>query len=216
MTPFPQTLIRFAAPHKRALYAVFLVLWLSGALWLAFHYFLRAPGAFGAQPHALEIWWLRLHGLMGFAALVALGSVLPVHARRAWQFKKNRASGLAMKGISLWLAATGYALYYFASDDNANWLPLLHWIVGLALPLMLAFHIRRGRARSKFFRYPASAQAHAAHNPPASPTPLSVASQALPGKHPERNVNESPKLQTGAAGGADQSVVQRAGGVFVR
>ena len=69
MTKFPQPLIRFAAPHKRALYAVFVLLWLSGALWLAFHYFLRVAAEFGATAHPLEIWWLRLHGMMGFAAL---------------------------------------------------------------------------------------------------------------------------------------------------
>ena len=140
--------IRFAKPHKHALYAVFMLLWLSGAVWLTLHYFLRVPGEFGVSAHPLEIWWLRLHGLMAFAALVAIGSVLPIHARRAWHLKKNRRSGLAMKSVFFWMAATGYALYYFACDDNESWLPLLHWIVGLALPLMLVFHIRVGRARN--------------------------------------------------------------------
>jgi hypothetical protein len=139
--------IRFGHRHKRILYAVFTLLWTSGALWLAFHYFLRVPGEFGDVAHPLEKWWLRLHGLMAFAVLVAIGSVLPIHARRAWHLKKNRASGAAMKSIFLWMALTGYALYYFASDANEAWLPLLHWVAGLALPLMLVVHIRRGRAR---------------------------------------------------------------------
>lgn len=138
--------IRFNPDHKRAIYAVLTLLWASGALWLLFHYFFRVAGDFGAQAHPLENWWLRLHGLASFATLVVIGSVLPVHARHAWQLKKNRASGLSMKLISLWMAVTGYALYYFASDANADWLPHLHWIVGLALPLFLIFHIRRGRA----------------------------------------------------------------------
>lgn len=141
--------IRFARPHKYALYAVIALLWLSGAGWLVFHYFLQVTGEFGVTPHPLEIWWLRLHGLTGFAVLVAIGSVLPVHARRAWHLKKNRVSGLAMELLLLWLALTGYALYYFSSDDNAAWLPLLHWIVGLTLPLMLALHIWRGRMRKR-------------------------------------------------------------------
>ena len=141
--------IRFPPQHKRSLYAVFMLLWVSGALWLTFHYFLRVPSEFGVQAHPLESWWLRLHGLASFAALIALGSVLPVHARRAWQLKKNRATGLSMKIIFIWLAATGYALYYFASEANEAWLPLLHWVVGLALPLLLILHIRRGRARPK-------------------------------------------------------------------
>ena len=141
--------IRFAKPHKYALYAVFTLLWLSGVLWLGFHYFLRQAGEFGELAHPLEIWWLRLHGLMGFAMLVAVGTVLPIHTRRAWHLHKNRSSGFLMQTILLWLALTGYALYYFASDANAAWLPLLHWAVGLALPLVLVLHIQRGRARSQ-------------------------------------------------------------------
>lgn len=140
--------IRFAKPHKYALYAVVTLLWLSGLAWLGFHYFLRVASDFGDAPNPLEIWWLRLHGLMGFAVLVAIGSVLPIHARRAWHLKKNRLTGFAMEALFLWLALTGYALYYFSSDDNEAWLPLLHWIVGLLLPLMLIVHIWRGRRRT--------------------------------------------------------------------
>ena len=139
--------IRFTAPHKKFLYSVFSLLWLSGALWLVFHYFMRVPGEFGITPHPAEIWCLRLHGLMVFAVLVALGSVLSNHARRAWQLKKNRYSGLLMKVLLLWLAITGYALYYFASEGNENWLPVLHWGAGISVPLMLVSHIRMGRKR---------------------------------------------------------------------
>lgn len=149
--------IRFSTDHKRYIYTVIVLLWASGVLWLLFHYFLRVTSEFGAQAHPLENWWLRLHGLAAFAALVMVGSVLPVHARRAWQLKKNRASGLSMKIIFLWLAATGYALYYFARETNEAWLPLLHWIVGLVLPLLLVLHIRRGRAL-KILAKPAGAR----------------------------------------------------------
>ena len=169
-------LIRFAKPHKRVLYAVFVLLWLSGVLWLGFHYFLREPGEFGETAHPLEIWWLRLHGLMGFAMLVAVGSVLPIHARRAWHLHKNRSTGFLMQTVLLWLSLTGYALYYFATDANAAWLPLLHWVVGLALPCMLVLHIQRGRARSRTVFQPGSTP-DTYLNPPASPTPFRVASQ---------------------------------------
>jgi hypothetical protein len=139
--------IRFGRRHRRALYGVFLGVWMSGALWLLFHYFLTTPGAFGPAPNPLEKWWLRLHGLFAFATLVVTGSVLPVHARGAWQKNKNRATGVLMKSWMLWLAASGYALYYFSSEANEAWLPPLHWMAGLALPPLLWAHIRRGRAR---------------------------------------------------------------------
>lgn len=137
--------IRFPKGHKYTLYGVICLLWLSGVTWLGFHYFLRVTGEFGETANPLEIWWMRLHGLMGFAVLVAIGSVLPVHARRAWHLKKNRLTGFAMEAVFLWMALTGYALYYFSSDGNEAWLPLLHWMVGLVLPLMLGLHIWRGR-----------------------------------------------------------------------
>lgn len=201
--------IRFPRLHKRALYAVFALLWLSGALWLGFHYFLRVPGEFGAAAHPLEKWWLRLHGLMGFAMLVAIGSVLPIHVRRAWHLHKNRTTGGLMQAVLLWLALTGYALYYFATDANAAWLPLLHWVVGLALPLMLIWHIQRGRAPAHTVFNPVSVT-DTYLNPPASPTPFSVASQPNTACSAERENHAPPQVETRTPGDADRAVVQRA------
>ncbi|HQS99533.1 MAG TPA: hypothetical protein PLE48_05775 [Thiobacillus sp.] len=141
-------IIRLGHRHKRLAYATFSLLWVSGALWLAFHYFLGVEGDFGPEPNPLEKWWLRLHGLAAMLALVALGSLLTNHVRLAWQRNKNRRSGLPMLALTAWLAATGYALYYFSSDANAAWLPLLHWTVGLAVPLALTLHILAGRQRA--------------------------------------------------------------------
>lgn len=165
--------IRFGATHRKLLYAVFLFAWLSGALWLVFHYFLQAEGDFGPLPHPAEKWWLRLHGLAAFGMLIALGSVLPVHARRAWQLGKNRKSGLGMKLAFSWMALSGYALYYFASEENQAWLPLLHWVAGLGLPLMLAAHIALGRRRA----HPKQAKAQPA-KPKQAGAPLQSCSQS--------------------------------------
>lgn len=142
-----QAVIRLGPRHKKLLYAGFTLLWASGALWLAFHYFLRIEGDFGPEAHPLESWWLRLHGLMAMAALVLGGSLAPNHMRLAWNRRKNMRSGVPMLALTVWLAASGYALYYFSTDDNAAWLPLLHWIAGLALPVILVMHIRIGRRR---------------------------------------------------------------------
>ncbi|MGE5319841.1 MAG: hypothetical protein ACM3KD_06665 [Hyphomicrobiaceae bacterium] len=162
--------IRIGTRHKRLAYAAFLLLWASGALWLLFHYFLGTEGDFGPATHPLEKWWLRLHGLAAMLVLVAVGSLATNHMRLALNRKKNLRTGLPMLALSAWLAATGYALYYFSSDDNAGWLPLLHWIAGLVLPLALVLHIRLGRRRAR----PAQPQrphpqpvAASAYNPPA-------------------------------------------------
>ncbi len=147
MLKHPLQPIRLPAAHKKTLYAVFTLLWLSGALWLLFHYTQRVAGEFGSTAHPLEIWWLRLHGLMGFAMLVLIGSLLPGHTRSAWRLKKNRPSGLGMKLLFGWLTLTGYCLYYFISEANEAWLPALHWSIGLAAPVVLILHIRLGRQR---------------------------------------------------------------------
>lgn len=138
-------IIRLGSRHKRLAYAAFALLWTSGALWLLFHHFLRIEGDFGPEAHPLEAWWLRLHGLMAMLALLAIGSLATNHMRLAWNRRKNLRTGLPMLVLTAWLAATGYALYYFSSDDNAAWLPLLHWITGLALPAGLSIHVLAGR-----------------------------------------------------------------------
>ena len=73
-----------------------------------------------------------------------------------------------MKVLFLWLALTGYALYYFASDSNENWLPILHWGTGISMPLLLVLHIRMGRKRSRILRSMPGGQfqtGHTAGNP---------------------------------------------------
>lgn len=139
--------IRLGARHKTMLYAGLALLWASGVLWLLFHYFFQVESDFGPEPHALENWWLRLHGLAAMLALVLLGSLAPNHMKLAWTRGKNRRTGLPMLAVWGWLAATGYALYYFSSDANAAWLPLLHWALGLSLPGLLRVHLKQGRRR---------------------------------------------------------------------
>ncbi len=139
--------LRLLKGQKNALYLSFAALWLSGALWLAYHYFFPVNGPFGPTPNPLEHWWLRLHGLSLMAALLAIGSVLPHHAQRAWTLNKNRGLGFALLAALAGLTLTGYGLYYFSSDSNQAWLPLVHWIPGLALPLLLALHIVQGKRR---------------------------------------------------------------------
>lgn len=157
--------IRLSPLHRRLAYATFAALWASGAAWLLFHYFLYTEGEFGPAAHPLEAWWLRLHGLAAMLALVALGSLATHHMRIAWGRRRNLRTGLPMLALSAWLAATGYALYYFTSDDNAAWLPRLHWIAGLALPVWLFIHVPRRRpqrARGPI-HVPRAGSAHVVH-----------------------------------------------------
>ncbi len=139
--------MRLGGRHQAYVYAVGTLLVLSGALWLLFHYFVRMPGEFGDVAHPLEPWWLRVHGLSAAAFLIGFGSVLPGHVRRAWVGRRNRLSGTLFFSVLALLIASGYALYYMGNEDWRAIVSVLHWVIGLGAPLLLAWHVWRGQAR---------------------------------------------------------------------
>jgi hypothetical protein len=110
---------------------------------------------FGARPHPLEYFWLRLHGAAAMLGLLALGSLVPMHVQRAWQQRKNRVSGLVTSAASLVLLVSGYLLYYFATENSRPWIGALHWGVGLAGLPVLIWHVLAGlRLRQRGHREP--------------------------------------------------------------
>ena len=138
--------LRLSPRRKRALYAILGATWVTGILWLVFHYLLSIEGEFGAVPHPLEIWWLRLHGAGAFATLWLCGLLWAAHVRPALARPGRRRSGLLLLGMLVILAASGYLLYYAGDDrwrDAARW---LHWLIGIALALVLGIHVMRARA----------------------------------------------------------------------
>jgi hypothetical protein len=157
--------MRLSRGHLRWVYASSIALFASGALWLLFHYFVHVHGEFGERPHALEVWWLRLHGAAAMLTLAVLGSLLPVHMRRGWHQRKNLVPGLALAGLASLLIFSGYALYYFGSEETRPIISVLHWILGLSAPLLLLWHIVSGRR----LRRGAATHLAEALPPPASP-----------------------------------------------
>lgn len=138
--------MRLGGRHQAYLYATAVLLVLSGALWLLFHYFVRIPGEFGERGHALEPWWMVVHGVSAAAFLVGFGTVLPGHVRRAWSAHRNRISGSSFFGVLAILALTGYALYYTGDESARAVVSVLHWVLGLGAPLLMGWHVWRGRA----------------------------------------------------------------------
>jgi hypothetical protein len=136
---------RLSPLRERLAYAAFGLLWASGAGWLAFRYFLRPLTEFGELPHPLEAWWLCLHGAAAFYALWLLGLLWPVHILPAWK-SRRRISGILLGGLTAWLASSGFLLYYVGNDSARTLIALLHWAVGLALPLPFLWHALRGRS----------------------------------------------------------------------
>jgi hypothetical protein len=138
--------MRLSTGHKQWIYWAAALLFGSGVLWLICHYFVRIEGEFGPAPHPMESWALRVHGAAAMVALVVAGSLIPIHARRGWQQRRNLLPGIALAAVLLLLTASGYALYYFAGEQARPLLSVLHWGVGLGTPGLLLWHIASGRA----------------------------------------------------------------------
>lgn len=141
--------LRLERWHRHALYTVVVALTVSGILWLGAHYFLRSPGEFGVTVHPLEPWSMKLHGGAALAMMFFAGSVMNSHIRRAFRAKSNLAAGGLLVAVLALLTLTGYGLWYVAGESSRGTWSLMHWLPGLAFPLLLSWHIRRGRrARS--------------------------------------------------------------------
>jgi hypothetical protein len=141
--------MRLAASHKHWVYWSAAGLFASGALWLLFHYFVRVHGEFGETAHPLETWWLRLHGAAAMLCLVLVGSLLPIHVRRGWHQRRNLGPGLLLLLAAMLLALTGYGLYYIGGEELRPAISAVHWLIGLATPFAMVWHIRAGRAAAQ-------------------------------------------------------------------
>lgn len=132
--------------HKRTLYGVATILWLSGALWLYFHYFGQTQGNYGPQNSALLSPTLKIHGAAAMAFLIALGSLLTTHVPLGWRQKIQRPSGASLLTASAVLILSGWGLYYIGQDQWREWTSAVHSMIGLLFPLMIVAHVslRRG------------------------------------------------------------------------
>ncbi len=78
----PYEPVRLKRSRRWLTYGIGLGLWLTGAAWLVFHYFLKTPSLFGPAENPLTHWWLAAHGLFAFAITVAVRPALgPAHRR---------------------------------------------------------------------------------------------------------------------------------------
>jgi hypothetical protein len=137
--------LRMERWHRRSLYGVALLLTASGIAWLLAHYFLRRAGEFGVTIHPLEPWSMKLHGAAAMAMLFFVGSVMNSHVRRALRAGSNLLQGWSLLASLAALTLSGYGLWYLAGEESRGWWSMPHWIIGLAFPALLIWHIAHGR-----------------------------------------------------------------------
>lgn len=138
---------RLSRPHRRALYGVCALLWVSGACWLYLTYFAGGvvDAAAPAPPPPLL---LELHGAAAMAFLLVFGSLLPAHLPNGWRKKRQRPSGLALVGISAILVVSGWGLYYFSQEGLRSATSVVHSVLGILLPFVMGVHVWRRRLGS--------------------------------------------------------------------
>lgn len=137
--------VRIQRSRQRAIYLVGAGLWASGAAWLLFHYAFKVKTLFGTAENPLTHWWIIAHGLLAFASIFLFGLLWGQHIVAGWKSGRHRWSGGAVFATLSILVASGYLLYYAGGDDTRAITSLVHWIIGLALPLPFLWHwkIRR-------------------------------------------------------------------------
>lgn len=139
--------VRLAPARLRAFYVIAVAVWVTGGLWLFFHYFLTKQGEFGPQSNPLESWWLKLHGAFAFAATWFFGLLWGTHITVAWPFPRRRRSGSVLTAVVFWVIVSGYLLYYVGNDTARSFISVSHWVVGLACPLLYWVHRMKKRSR---------------------------------------------------------------------
>jgi len=133
--------LRIDPQFRFAIYAVFTVLFITGAAWLVADQMKESDEVW--QVAAANL--LMVHGGAAMVALMLLGALVPVHLRRAWRARKNRTTGIVMATLNLILIVTAFGLYYVGSEEMRPWMSRIHYGLGLALPVLLLVHVVLGR-----------------------------------------------------------------------
>ena len=128
-----------------ALYAVFSVLFVTGAVWLIADARKDSPSGDFWQGVSSSL--LMVHGGVAMVTLVLLGALIPVHVLRAWRSRKNRWTGAFMVTSNALLVVTAFGLYYAGSDVFRAWVSDVHIAVGLVFPALFVAHVLIGRRR---------------------------------------------------------------------
>ena len=133
--------------HRQSVYWLSGGLLVSGLIWLYCFYFVRVVDQFGFEnPHPAQKWLLIAHAVFALPAVWLFGFLWHDHIKANWLARMKRWSGGTLFGLVLWMALSGYGLYYVGSATVRGWLSLSHWIAGLLALVILLLHIWESRA----------------------------------------------------------------------
>lgn len=132
---------------RMALYAVLAALTLTGIGWLVADEL--KEGASSELWQSIAVNLLMLHGGSGMIVLVMFGALLPLHVRLGWRASRNRLTGSVMVTCMTLLTISAFGLYYIGHETARDWSKYGHIGIGLALPILIVFHIALGRRTAR-------------------------------------------------------------------
>ena len=129
--------------YQIGIYALSAGLFLSGVLWLYFHYFVRVVDQFGFEnPHPAQGKLLILHAAFALPSVWIFGFLWRSHVKPAWRAQLKRVSGGSIWMLVLLMGLSGYALYYIGSERIRDIVSVTHWVLGIAAGIALPVHAR--------------------------------------------------------------------------
>jgi len=134
--------------HRLMLYAASLSLFVSGSAWAWLHH-LDEVGTADENLLRLKQPLIAIHGISAMTFVLLLGTLLSGHVRRAWYAHKNRGNGVVFLSAVGLLTLTEYALYYLSNETTRRIVSQCHLWLGLAAPILLFWHIRKGRQTTR-------------------------------------------------------------------
>ena len=136
-----RTPIALSRRHQWWLYGTLAILLVTGVVWAALHYYFRTG------EDEINVWeprMLKVHGAAAMLSLLMLGTLIPLHIKRAWHARKNRLSGALMIAWFGILTITGYGLYYSGGEAMRQWTSWIHLAVGGLLVPLIVWHVLVG------------------------------------------------------------------------
>ena len=117
------------------------VCWVSGVLFYALDKWFISEGDYGPVKHSWQYPTLQVHAAVSFFIIIGFGHMLGAHIPRMWRLKHKYKTGVALIIFLVFLILTTYGLYYIAHPYAREVIANMHFIMGLALPAILAIHI---------------------------------------------------------------------------
>ena len=75
-----------------------------------------------------------------WASIWLFGLLWGVHILAGWSGGRRRGTGALMVSVLGWLVVSGYLLYYLSDETVRPLISLLHWVIGLAVPVAFTAH----------------------------------------------------------------------------